>query len=626
MPAPSRNAGPLTGNDSIGLGTGATLIFSHPSVPKKLYVHSGANAIKWSYDLNTITTPTIGGEVTQILSCFVGPMTISGQTAGLRTDIEGNPRPSKPGYSSKDSYNPHDELKNIVDWFLTYMHSAGQNGKGSRLRDERAILFQYPERQWDFYIQVTSLDGFVYDKNVYAPEWSITAEVLNDNALNFFRGITMNGFTDTLTSKNLVAGFTGFEGGTADSNNKYFGQTGNSKNPFLNPTISASAADVAKRMGNNFQTLVAAWSTGDFANFGFNALLDNGAKPIDVDAAYQKLFGTTYLGNLPGYSGVGAGVGTTTYNVKSGVQAPPWVSAVLKKGGWPTTTENLAWMAGWGRAEGSNKPQQIAGFNWMNTKRGNDKYPTFGENISIFPTFEIGVQYTVETITQNTPPFDYPDIIAALQSGNPYTNPPLEGLQTWLGGTRRDALTLKYANDVMAMNADVVQSSVSPGVASGVRLTVINWAYKMIEYGKATGRPSYNQAGRKDVENIAVGDFSALPSSDCSNTIALLYCWGTNKNRAFATGSGGTFNGSWTGTFSSNFASKVVPLERLVAGDLIIYGPVSDTKHMDMLLEKFNGDDTLMLSHGSGVPHTTTYGRVSSSRKASARGFQVLPI
>lgn len=458
------NRAELGGIDRLSVSNKATLVFSHPSVPGSLYVHSGANAIEWSYDLNTQTTPTIGGEVTQILSCLVGPMTISGQTAGLRTDIEGSPRPKQTGYSTAESYNPNDELKNIVDWFLTYMHAAGTTGKGSRLRDERAILFQYPERQWDFYIQVTSLDGFTYDKTVYAPEWSITAEVVSDNALNFFRGITMNNFTDNLTNRKLLSGFS-FAGGVADTN-KNFGQDGSGgKNPFLNPAISASASEVAKRMGNNFQALVAAWSTADFANFGFNALLNEGAKPIDIDAAYMSLFGTTYLGNLPGYSGVGSGVGSYTYTVKSGVQAPPWVAAVLKKGGWDTTTENLAWMAGWGRKEGSDQPRQMNGNNWMNTTRGYDKYPGFissnGATISKFPTFEIGVTYTLETITKGNSGAGYPDIEAALKSGNPYTNPPLEGLQTWVAGSGRTQDSMAYALEVMAMNADVVKGQAS---------------------------------------------------------------------------------------------------------------------------------------------------------------------
>jgi len=621
---------PLTGQDKLLLDKGATLIFSHPRIKKNLYIHSGANSIKWTYELNTATIPTIGGEVTQILSTYVGPITITGQTAGMRVD-GGNPKPKVKGYLSSggyESYNPNDEMYDIISWFHSYMEGSGADIKGQRLRDERAILFQYPERGWDFYIQVTNLSGFSYDKSVYAPEWSITAEIVDDNALNFFRGITMHSFTDNLTNQNLLAkiGMSAFGNSETFKNTQgVFGQDGNSKNPFLNPEISGQAADLARTMGNNFQGLVAAWSTGDFANFGFNSLLNNDALPKDVDAAYMKLFGTTYLGGAPGFA-TSTG-GTSTYTVKSGVQAAPWVEATLKAGGWPITKENLAFLAGWGRIEGADQARQIAGNNWMNSTQDYAKYPGFissnGAHIAAYPTRELGAQYTAKTINNG----NYPDVIGALKSGNPYTNPPLEGLQTWVAGSTRNADTLKYANLVMGANATVVADAGAPaGAASGVRLSVINWAYKFIAYGDKNGKPTYDQAGRKDVENIAPGDFSALTVSDCSNSVALLYCWGTNKNRAYATGSGGTFNGSYTGSMYNNFRSKIQPLEKLKAGDLIIYGPASNTVHVDMLLEQFRGDNTLMFSHGSGTPHKTTWGNVSSGRKASATGFQVLPI
>ena len=64
---------------SVRVSGGAYLVFRHPSLRRRLYVTHGATEIRWSYNLNTVTTPTYGGEVVQILSAYVGPMTITGQ-------------------------------------------------------------------------------------------------------------------------------------------------------------------------------------------------------------------------------------------------------------------------------------------------------------------------------------------------------------------------------------------------------------------------------------------------------------------------------------------------------------------------------------------------------------------
>lgn len=312
----------LNGTDAIRVPPSAKLIFKHPLLDP-LYIHSGATAIQWDYHLNTQSTPTLGGEVVQVLSAVVGPITIKGQTAGLKTNASGllDLKTETRGWKDQGArkvFTPNDELREIMEWFRQYMVSAGTNARGNVHRDERAIEFIYPERGWDFWIQPIKLDGFRYDRQVIAPEWSITAEIVNDNALDYFAGVTMSSFTDDLiTNQALIGkiGLSAFAESKTETANTAFGQTGasGSNNPFLNPELSISADVAAKKMGDNFQALVSAWATGDFAHFGFGALLDNGALPKDVDAAYQQLFGSSFLGSLPGNNGPTVR-GSTSYN------------------------------------------------------------------------------------------------------------------------------------------------------------------------------------------------------------------------------------------------------------------------------------------------------------------------
>lgn len=305
----------LHGVDQIKVPSSAVLIFSHEAVPQgPLYIHSGANAIKWAYKLNTQSTPTIGGEVVQVLSALVGPMQIGGQTAGIKTNQSGRLGKNEiRGWKkdgTKDNYSPNDELKAIVDWFESYMEVAGSTTRGNQRRDERAVLFTYPERGWTFRIIPTSISGFRYDATVISPEWSITAEIISDNALNFFSGITMSSFNDdVLTNQSLIGqlGLSKFAASGTETDNFAFGQTGDigSTDPFLNPALGVSAAQAARTMGDNFQALVASWSSGTFSDFGFGALLDNGALPKNVDQVYQDIFGSTFIGRLPGNTGAG---------------------------------------------------------------------------------------------------------------------------------------------------------------------------------------------------------------------------------------------------------------------------------------------------------------------------------
>lgn len=114
----------------------------------------------------------------------------------------------------------------------------------------------------------------------------------------------------------------------------------------------------------------------------------------------------------------------------------PWEIALLKLTGSPTTSANIAFLNGWfirehghelGTMYANNPFFTTAGGGYSAGKFTAGMYPTIqgvnGNTISIFPDVATGLVATVATMQS------YPNILAALQSGNPqgYANGPNGG-------------------------------------------------------------------------------------------------------------------------------------------------------------------------------------------------------
>lgn len=281
----------LQGIGSVPTPADAKVIFSHPLIGK-LTIWSGINQIQWAYNLNTFVQQTYGGEVVQILSCNVGPMQIVGSTRGmLDPAIDSNQSPNT-------NFTPWNEMDRIVDFFRHYMEIAGTN-QVVEGRAESAILFQYPLRGWKFYIQPTQLDGFHKSQQVITQAWAITAEVVSDNDMNILSSNTMSQFTDSITQTSLAN--IGFDPG----------------NPWIDPqAIANSAVDVAN-FSNNFQNLLGAWSSGNFAaTWDFqelNSVNQNFQNvPTTTQQDWVSAFGSDSVNGQP-VSGSSSGGGSTTY-------------------------------------------------------------------------------------------------------------------------------------------------------------------------------------------------------------------------------------------------------------------------------------------------------------------------
>lgn len=226
------------------------IIFSHPEVDKllqrnrtpggqqiykgdrvaihdngMLYINTGADAIRWSYNLNTMTYPTFGGEVVQILSANIGDLNVTGTT--------GN-------YSI---------LEDIYLWFMVYMSIATQGWRdsGTSGHNEDPVTMWYPVREWLFKIRPKTLPGFRLATDVVAPSWQITASVVQGDP--DAEALTLTGAIAGLNEIHAGIGYTEF-------------------NPFSMPSDKdtyQSMSDQVGKYGSTLGDVYNQFSSGDYS-------------------------------------------------------------------------------------------------------------------------------------------------------------------------------------------------------------------------------------------------------------------------------------------------------------------------------------------------------------------------
>src|SRR5579859_945690 len=106
------------------------IVFSHSKVGQ-LVVETGFNEIAWSYDLNIATFQTYGGEVVQILSCFIDDLTVEGEVKSYK------------------------KAEAIYEFFARYFTVAtqGENSaapSGALRFEQEPMIMQYHARNWEF--------------------------------------------------------------------------------------------------------------------------------------------------------------------------------------------------------------------------------------------------------------------------------------------------------------------------------------------------------------------------------------------------------------------------------------------------------------------------------------------
>lgn len=114
---------------------------------------------------------------------------------------------------------------------------------------------------------------------------------------------------------------------------------------------------------------------------------------------------------------------------------------VLKAIGAPVTPQNLQFLKRWQVHEGG-WTNNSATFNPLNTTRGPGK-PINSVGVKAFPNYQIGVRSTAETLLNGR----YPNLVAGLRSGNPYSFDLTGDLSTWVSGSPTGGLS--YAQRVL---------------------------------------------------------------------------------------------------------------------------------------------------------------------------------
>lgn len=138
--------------------------FSHPVVGG-LTIDNGIDDAQWSYNLNTATFPTYGGEVVQVLSVYIDDLTLYGTCSTYR------------------------QIEAIYSFFAQYLQVATQGKNPTPLQDTttgsaynlQPVTFSYPQRSWYFLIYPKTVPGFQYGYDVVAPTWQMSAHVIDNS-------------------------------------------------------------------------------------------------------------------------------------------------------------------------------------------------------------------------------------------------------------------------------------------------------------------------------------------------------------------------------------------------------------------------------------------------------------
>jgi hypothetical protein len=231
------------------------VIFSHPAMPNALRIGTGADSIKWSYNLISNVIPTYGGEIVQILGCNVGPLTVSG--------------------TSRNSVH----LRRIYHWLRELM---SYHGTGSR--PENPAIFKYPTRGWSFKVYILEAKGFRYGVDQgHGMPWSITAHIVTEDDRSLVEESVMNSFNGQklFDNSHFQVGFDPssplvnpkaseyWAAGSAADRRAGAGARG------LDPSTNTRPhAEQFRSIGNNFERLIGAWSSGDYDRWSYDALAD----------------------------------------------------------------------------------------------------------------------------------------------------------------------------------------------------------------------------------------------------------------------------------------------------------------------------------------------------------------
>jgi len=241
-----KEVGPRTPNN-------VAVRFYHPDCGW-LTVNTGIDQISWGYTLNTANFPTYGGEVVQILSCYVDDLRVQG------------------------TLTCYEDLEAVYAYFLKFIDNASAQGK----RDETPMKFYYPERGWEFDVFIKNAPGYRKGRDVVAPMWMIEGHVI-DHA----------GDADKLSD--LIKSEAEIKNATNSDEN--FGLEGKiryiDENPFSDPrTKNGKDFKQFDQVADTYTKLLPSYLSGDFdalwANIGSKPAFNPDFGPKGYEDANEK--------------------------------------------------------------------------------------------------------------------------------------------------------------------------------------------------------------------------------------------------------------------------------------------------------------------------------------------------
>ena len=246
-----------------------------------LAIPTGADEITWGYGLNTKRIPTYGGEVVQVLSMYSDKMTIKGT---CRT------------------YN---ELNTIYEFFKNYIaYTTGAKGLDTQ-RHQKFLRFRYPARGWSFVIMVNDISDMRMSKDIAAPVWALTAEIVSENDRYALGSNRLDKWASVLDQP-VVQNRMTRSGAIQGPKNFKLVRDGDPFGDLVDPMGRRG------KIAENFDALVASWATGDIKTLHNNPLV---SPEKSADEIWSQNFGD-YSGSAA--AGVSGGGGTVSGSTPTG--------------------------------------------------------------------------------------------------------------------------------------------------------------------------------------------------------------------------------------------------------------------------------------------------------------------
>lgn len=228
------------------VGKGSFVVeFSHREVGT-LRVLTGMDSVSWAYSLNVANWNTYGGQVSQILSCYVENLTVEGTLANYA------------------------DLETVASYFLSYFQVASQGDNanpipGKTSYNQEPMTMSYPKRGWEFEIMPLKFPAFRVGREVVAPTWKIIAHIVDDSN-------DVDELSDLIVAETEIKAHLDTDDTSLDTN---FGLTGVIKfvdeNPFSDPFTdkgtdfaNKTLSDRVDQLSNWYNSLLPAYLQGDY--------------------------------------------------------------------------------------------------------------------------------------------------------------------------------------------------------------------------------------------------------------------------------------------------------------------------------------------------------------------------